>query len=117
MGWLITLSLALNVAVLIPVCASIIAKARWTDAAYGPPSPARGILLSIYLAILLVSAGLLLRPVADMVAALLIVQIAYKVTTPFTVRTLANPVVLSNLAIAAVHLVTVHSIAAVQGWI
>ena len=89
----------------------------WTDAAYGPPSPARGILLSIYLAILLVSAGLLLRPVADMVAALLIVQIAYKVTTPITVRTLANPVVLSNLAIAAVHLVTVHSIAAVQGWI
>ncbi len=117
MDWLITLSLVLNVAVLIPVCASIIAKARWTDTAYGPPSPARGILLSIYLAILLVSAALLLRPVAEMVAALLIVQIVYKVTTPITVRNFANPVVLSNLAIAAVHAVTVHAIAAAQGWI
>ena len=116
MDWLITLSLGLNIAVLIPVCTSLVAKARWTNAAYGPPSPARGILLSIYLAILLVSAALLLKPVAEMVATLLIVQIVYKITTPFTVRTLANPVVLSNLAIAAVHAVTVHSIAAAQGW-
>ncbi len=116
MDWLITLSLGLNIAVLIPVCASLIAKARWTNVAYGPPSPARGIVLSMYLAILLVSAGLLLKPVADMVAALLIVQIVYKVTTPVTVRSLTNPVVLSNLAIAAVHAVTVHSIAAAQGW-
>ena len=116
MDWLITLSLGLNIAVLIPVCASLIANLRWTDAAYGPPSPARGIVLSMYLAILLISAGLLLRPVADMVAALLIVQIVYKVTTPVTVRSLTNPVVLSNLAIAAVHAVTVHSIAAAQGW-
>lgn len=117
MDWLITLSLVLNVAVLIPVCASTIRDGRWTEAAYGPATPARGILLSIYLAILLVSAALLLKPVADMVAALLIVQIVYKITTPITVRSLSNPVVLSNLAIAAVHAVTVHAIAAAQGWI
>lgn len=110
MDLLIALSLALNVAVLVPVCASLIGGAGWTNAAYGPPSPARGILLSIYGAILLLSLGLLLRPVPAMVAALLIVQIVYKLTTPFTVGTFANPVVRSNLGIAAVHAVTVCAI-------
>ena len=112
MGVLIKLSLLLNIAVLAPVCASLMTRAEWTLAAYGPPSPARGILLSLYLAILLASAGLLVRPVPAMVAALLLVQVIYKLTTPFTVGTLANPVVLSNLAIAAFHAVTLWSIAA-----
>ncbi|PKB14183.1 hypothetical protein B0I00_2815 [Novosphingobium kunmingense] len=108
---LIKASLLLNVAVLIPVCASIALHAGWTDAAYGPPGPARGILLSIYLAIMAVSAGLLFRPVPAMVAALLAVQVLYKITTPVTVGTLGNPVVLSNLAIAAFHIVTLRAIA------
>ena len=116
MEWLIRLSLALNVAVLVPVTASLIGNAGWTAAAYGPPSPARGILLSIYLAIMLVSMGLLFKPLPAMVAALLMVQILYKVTTPFSVGTLSNPVVLSNLAIAAFHAVTLRSIAAARGW-
>ncbi len=112
MNLLIKLSLTLNIVVLVPVCAGLLRGADWTLAAYGPPSPARGILLSIYLAILLVSVGLLLKPVPAMVAALLIVQIAYKVTTPFTVGTLANPVVISNLAIAAFHAVTLRAVLA-----
>ena len=116
MEWLIRLSLALNVAVLVPVTAGLIRNAGWTAAAYGAPSPARGILLSIYLAIMLVSIGLLFKPLPAMVAALLIVQIVYKVTTPISVGTLANPVVLSNLAIAAFHAVTLRSIAAARGW-
>jgi hypothetical protein len=101
-------SLGLNIAVLLPVCGSLLTRARWCDDAYGSPSPARGILLSIYLAILTASALLLLvvrRP--DAIVALLAVQIAYKVTTPFTVGTLRNPVVASNLVIAAVHAATV----------
>ena len=110
MSLLIKLSLALNIAVLVPVCLSLLAGADGTLTAYGPPSPARGILLSIYLAILLVSIGLLFKPVPAMVAALLIVQIVYKATTPFTVGTLGNPVVLSNLAIAAFHAFTLRSI-------
>jgi hypothetical protein len=110
MHLMIKLSLALNILVLVPVCGSLLSNAGWTLAAYGPASPARGILLSIYLAILVVSVGLLFKPVPAMVAALLIVQIVYKVTTPFTVGTLANPVVLSNLAIAAVHAATVATI-------
>ncbi|WP_296678641.1 hypothetical protein [Novosphingobium sp.] len=115
METLIKASLVLNIAVLVPVCGSLLSGAGWTGDAYGPPSPARGILLSIYLAILLVSAGLLFRPVPAFVAALLIVQIVYKITTPVTVGTLANPVVLSNLAIAAFHMVTVRAIAMKAG--
>jgi hypothetical protein len=110
MSLLIKLSLALNIAVLVPVCLSLLTGADGTLTAYGPPSPARGILLSIYLAILLVSIGLLFKPVPAMVAALLIVQIVYKITTPFTVGTLGNPVVLSNLAIATFHAFTLRSI-------
>lgn len=106
MKTLILLSLALNVLVLAPVCASLLTGAGWTEAAYGPPSPARGILLSIYLAILVGSAALLFAPHPAVVAGLLGVQVLYKLTTPVTVGTLANPVVASNLAIAAFHAVT-----------
>lgn len=106
-SWWSRLSLGLNVLVLVPVCLSLLGKAAWCDSAYGPPSPARGILLSIYLAILLASAGLLFKPVPAAIVALLAVQVLYKLTTPFTVGTLANPVVASNLAIALVHSVTI----------
>ena len=107
---LILASLLLNIVVLVPVCASILGNAGWVEAAYGPATPARGILLAIYLAILVASAGLLVKPLPHMVAALLIVQIVYKLLTPLTVGTLANPVVLSNLGIAAFHSVTLWSI-------
>jgi hypothetical protein len=110
MELLIRLPLMLNIAVLVPLCASLLREAQWTGAAFAAATPARGILLSIYCAILLVSAVLMLRPVPAMVAALLIVPIAYKVTTPFTVGTLHNPVVLSNLAIAAFHALTLSVI-------
>ena len=108
---LIRLSLVLNIVVLVPVCTGIFRQAEWTVAAYGPQSPALGILLSVYGAILIASVGLLIKPVPAMVAALLAVQIIYKLTTPFTVQSLSNPVVLSNLAIAAFHAVTLWAIA------
>lgn len=107
---LIIASLALNIAVLVPVCLSLLLKAEWTVAAYGVETPARGILLSIYIAILLCSFGLLFKPLPAMVAALLLVQVIYKVTTPFTVGSLGNPVVISNLGIAAFHSLTLWSI-------
>jgi hypothetical protein len=68
------------------------------------------VLLPVYGAILLCSAGLMVKPLPAMVAALLMVQILYKIATPFTVGTFGNPVVLSNLAIAAFHSVTLWSI-------
>ena len=103
---MIILSLSLNLVVLTPVCAGLIMDAGWTRTAFGVPTPARGILLSIYLAIGLASALFLVVPVPAFVGTLLLVQIVYKVTTPITVGTLRNPVVLSNLGIAAFHAVT-----------
>ena len=101
-----TLSLLLNIAVLIPVCVGLISDAQWAREAYGDGTAARGILLSIYIAIGALSAMLLWIRDVRMVAALLLVQVIYKLTTPFTVGTIQNPVVVSNLLIAAFHTVT-----------
>lgn len=106
MRLMVVLSLLINVAVLLPVCAGLLTNASWTTSAYGEWTPARGILLSIYLAIGLVSVLLLVRREPKAVAALLLVQILYKFTTPLTVGTLANPVVVSNLVIAGFHTAT-----------
>ncbi|HSL60007.1 MAG TPA: hypothetical protein VK866_19330 [Acidimicrobiales bacterium] len=103
---MITLSLSLNIAVLVPIGTGLALDTGWVARAYGESTQARGILLSIYLAIAVLSLVLLIRPDRRMVAALLLVQVLYKVTTPFTVGTLENPVVLSNLAITAVHTAT-----------
>jgi hypothetical protein len=107
---LIYASLGLNIFVLVPVCYGLLTKADWTLAAYGPDAPARSILLSVYLAILICSAGLMLRPVPAMVAALLLVQVVYKFSTPFTVGGFGNPVVISNIGIAAFHCITLWAI-------
>ena len=106
MRLMVTLSLVMNVAVLLPVCAGLLTDASWTTSAYGEGTPARSILLSIYLAIGLVSVLLLIHREPKAVAGLLLVQVLYKVTTPLTVGTLANPVVVSNLVIAGFHLAT-----------
>jgi hypothetical protein len=103
---MIALSLALNIAVLVPVCAGIISNAKWARDCYGEHTPARGILLSIYIAIALVSLLLLVVNEPKLVAALLLVQVVYKVATPFTVGKITNPVVVSNLGIAAFHTIT-----------
>lgn len=107
---MLRLALLLNIVVLLPVCIGMVANASWVTAAYGPRSPARGILLSIYLAILLASATLLLIERPAFAAPLLALQILYKVTTPVTVGTFRNPVVVSNLAIAAFHAIALWSI-------
>ncbi len=107
---LIYASLALNILVLVPVCSGLLTKAAWTVPAYGAETPARAILLSVYLAILVASAALLFRPMPAMVAALLSVQVIYKFSTPFTVGTIDNPVVMSNLAIATFHCLTLWMI-------
>lgn len=103
---MIVVSLLLNLVVLIPVCLGILRDAPWAREAYGPPTPARAILVALYVAIAALSAGLLARPEPRMVAALLLVQVIYKLLTPLTVGALRHPVVASNLLIAAVHVVT-----------
>jgi hypothetical protein len=103
---MILASLLTNVSVLIPVCFGMLLDASWVVDAYGPVSPARGILLSVYGAILVVSIGLLFKREPMLVAPLLLVQVLYKLTTPLTVGSFVNPVVISNIAIAALHLMT-----------
>lgn len=103
---MIRLSLLLNIAVLIPVCTGLLSDAFWVADGYGAATAARGILLSIYGAILVVSTALLFTREVMLVAPLLLIQVIYKLTTPFTVGTFANPVVISNLVISAVHIAT-----------
>ncbi len=112
---MITLSLLLNIAVLVPVCLGLLTDAVWAKEAYGARSQARGILLSIYIAIAVVSVILIFADRPQAVGALLLVQIIYKITTPFTVRTLKNPVVISNLLIAAFHLATLITNPSLRG--
>ncbi len=106
MRLMIVLSLLINVAVLLPVCAGLLSNASWTTSAYGEATPARAILLSVYMAIGLCSVLLLIRCEPQAVAALLLVQVLYKATTPLTVGTVTNPVVVSNLIVAVVHAAT-----------
>ncbi len=115
MQTLIYLSLILNIAVLVPIVVLMVVKSPLVDTAWGSFTAARGILLSIYFAILVASIVLLLLPVTAFIAALLSVQVIYKVTTPFTVGTFRNPVVISNLVISAVHIVTLSSIVSSMG--
>lgn len=103
---MILVSLITNVLVLIPVCIGLSMDATWVSRGFGEFSAARGILLSIYAAILLVSLCLIWRSHPMAVAALLLVQVIYKITTPFTVGSFENPVVISNLVVTVVHSVT-----------
>ena len=107
---MILISLMVNVLVLIPVCIGLMWDLPRISSVYGPYSPARGILLSVYGAILLVSILLIFKPLPILVAPLLLVQILYKVTTPFTVGSFTNPVVISNLLVAMLHLITLYVI-------
>ena len=110
MAKMIYISLIINIVVLIPICSALLLDAGWVNDGYGPASPARGILLSIYMAILIASVFFLFGVDPKFVAALLAIQVLYKITTPFTVGTLQNPVVISNLLIAAFHVATLYTI-------
>ncbi|MFM2152378.1 MAG: hypothetical protein RL199_813 [Pseudomonadota bacterium] len=109
---ILTFSLALNLVVLIPVCTGLLVRDARMTTAFGEWTPARGILLSIYLTIALASALLLAWPDPNKASVLLGLQVVYKVTTPFSVGTLRNPVVISNVLIAAVHVATLFSMGA-----
>ena len=76
----------------------------------GEFNPARGILLAIYATILLGYIYLLIFPDTKFAIALFIVQIGYKLLTPFTVKTIKHPFVISNILIAIVHVVTVYTL-------
>ena len=115
MPTLMMLSLAVNILVLVPIVVLMSINSPLVDEAWGPITAARGILFSIYFAILSASIVLVIIPIPTFIAALLLVQVVYKITTPVTVGRLQNPVVISNLVIAAVHVVTLVSIFRIYG--
>ena len=121
----VRISLAANIVILIAVCTVLIAFGTSEPVVYawGTPTAGRGILLSIYFAILIMSILLFAMhyrspsnaAIQYMVAALLATQIMYKVSTPITTALVrepssaaggANPVAISNLCISGLHAVT-----------
>lgn len=123
---LVSLSLTANIFVLIAVCLALIvfSSSKLVIECWGPVTPGRGILLSVYVSILVASILLLSAHtyctthsqhvrtnrkrnlaqvvIKSMVAAVLSTQVLYKITTPATAG-VANPVVISNLCISALH--------------
>jgi hypothetical protein len=106
---MITASLMLNIAVLIPVCYFMLTNNYRMVKTLGVFTPSQGILLAIYTTILLASILLLFIPDVKLAFALFFMQIVYKLLSPFTVKTFKNPVVISNIFIAIFHLVTIYT--------
>lgn len=102
---LIRTSLIVNIVVLIPIVFGMFVGSPIIDRVWGEFTESRGILSAIYFALLVLSLGLLARPIPVFVVPLLATQVIYKLTTLFTVG-LSNPIVLSNLAIAILHIIT-----------
>lgn len=105
---MVTASLILNIIVLAFVCLGLITDSKRVQKTAGVFTPARGVLLAIYLTIAFASLALLFIQNKNFIFCLLILQIVYKIMTPFTVKTLKNPIVISNLFIAVFHFVTVY---------
>lgn len=118
---MLTISLVLNILVLVPLCTFILRDVQRIEVVYGARTPARDILLCVYLSILLSSVALLVMVNLESTwgkarwaaVALLGVQIIYKLLTTLLVREgkpprLAfNPVVASNFGISLMHVATV----------
>lgn len=104
-----TASLLINIVVLTVVCSGILRKATWVAGAYGRDQPSLGLLLSIYLTFLMASIALLAGPNTTFLSALLAFQVVYKSLSLFLVGS-QNPVVLTNVAIALFHSVTLSKL-------
>ena len=103
---MIRISLGVNILVLTPIVFGMALGSPIIDRAWDEFTASRGILASIYFALLVLSSFLIIKTIPVFVVPLLATQVIYKITTPFTVGTLLNPVVISNLGIAVLHLVT-----------
>jgi hypothetical protein len=104
------ISLSLNILVLVPVLIALGANGSAAEHAWGADTAARRILAAVYAAILLASVALLAlqvlgRDIAAWTQALLGIQVVYKLLT-VPLAGLRNPVVISNVGIAVVHVIT-----------
>ena len=103
---MIRVSLGLNILILTPIVFGMAVGSPIIDRAWDEFTASRGILTSIYFALLVLSTILIIKTIPVFVIPLLATQVIYKITTPFTVGTILNPIVISNLGIAVLHLVT-----------
>jgi hypothetical protein len=112
---MLVLSLVVNVLALVPLLIVLWLDRPRLARVYGADSPARRILACVYGAIMAASMGLLVGlwagavDVVPMAKSLLVLQVIYKLATAPVVG-LGNPVVIANLAIAALHGVTLVTI-------
>jgi len=106
---MIIASLILNIGVLIPVCYFILKDNFRMIKTMGQFTPARGILLAMYITILIASILLLFFFDVKLAFTLFFMQIVYKLLSPFTVKTVKNPVVISNIFIAIFHMFTIFT--------
>jgi hypothetical protein len=111
---LVNLSSILNIVVLIPVISVLLLDLDRVEPFWGVDQASRQILTSIYIAILFASIALFfLKNKTKLIVATTIffMQIIYKtLTAVLVINAFINPVVLSNLAITAVHLFTLYTI-------
>lgn len=106
---MIIASLILNIIVLIPVCYFMLTNNYKMETTMGEFTPARGILLALYTTILLSSILLLFFLDTKIAFGLFFMQIVYKLLSPFTVKSIKHPVVISNIFIAIFHIATVYT--------
>jgi hypothetical protein len=108
-------ALAFNIIVLVPVVSALMLGLPQTEQSYGPITEGRSILISIYMAIAIVSAALIAMHLKrrtwamPMSVALFAVQITYKLITVPMVG-LSNPVVISNLVVVAVQVLALSTL-------
>ena len=108
---MLTISFLINLGVLGIIVPAILRNTPNMVAAYGPATPARGIVVAFYITVMVLSfVGLTVialgLPLAREIGLMILpAQVLYKGLTAVTVGT-ANPVVRANLAIAAFHMVT-----------
>jgi uncharacterized membrane protein len=110
-----TLALAFNIIVLVPVVSALLLGLPQTEQSFGPTTEGRSILISIYMAIAIVSVALIamhLKRLAwamPMTVALFAVQITYKLIT-VPMAGLSNSVVISNLVVVVVQVLALFTL-------
>lgn len=110
----LVVALWLNIAVLVPVVTVMLFVPRLAIRLYGQVTPARGVVLALYLTLIATSVLFLVWPLEPGIITLLAVQVSYKVLSAFTIRVLTSPLVIGNLLIAAIQtgLLVLHSMPA-----
>lgn len=108
---IVTIALLLNIVVAGSIGTLLLINHPSMDHVYGPATPARSILLTMYIAIAAVSLLALTFPPLTMSIAITLFsfQIVYKVATLGTVG-IKNPVVISNLLISIILAVALYDV-------